>query len=68
VNYKIKIIYRDGTTHEFQLEDYEIARITYERYCLRFADHASALEGEWIVAMLREDNTIIKQLKLTSTL
>lgn len=67
MNYKVKIVFRDGSTTVFPPECYELANITYERFALKFADHASALDGEWIIAMLNEDNSILKQLKLTSS-
>ena len=68
MNYKVKVVYRNGVSFHFKFDDYEIANITYERYCLKFADSASTLEGEYLIAMINEDNIIMKQLKLTSTL
>ena len=67
MTYKVKIVFRNGDTFHFSFDDYEIANITYERYCLKFADSASTLEGEYLIAMIKEDNSIMKQLKLIST-
>lgn len=68
MKYKVKVVYRSGDTFHFKFDDYEIANITYERYCIKFADNASCLEGEYIIALLNENNSIMKQLKLTSTI
>jgi len=67
MTYKVKVVYRNGDCFSFKFDDYEIANIFYERYCLKFADNASTLEGEYLIAMINEENTIMKQLKLIST-